>query len=113
MSRTVVLTLCIVLLAIFLGSELIGRVPATLHTPLMSGTNAIHGIVLLGAKDEPATEVRGFNGPARKGACHFLNVSLRIPAIDAEGVQLHQFARVVLVHTPWTPTRQIRELARE
>jgi NAD(P) transhydrogenase subunit alpha len=29
--------------------ELIGRVPSTLHTPLMSGTNAIHGIVLLGA----------------------------------------------------------------
>ena len=37
------------LLAIFLGFELIGRVPATLHTPLMSGTNAIHGIVVLGA----------------------------------------------------------------
>lgn len=37
------------ILAIFLGLELIGRVPATLHTPLMSGTNAIHGIVLLGA----------------------------------------------------------------
>ena len=43
------LSLYIVLLAIFLGIELIGRVPATLHTPLMSGTNAIHGIVLLGA----------------------------------------------------------------
>jgi NAD(P) transhydrogenase subunit alpha len=38
----------IFLLAIFLGVELIGRVPSTLHTPLMSGTNAIHGIVLLG-----------------------------------------------------------------
>jgi NAD(P) transhydrogenase subunit alpha len=37
------------LLAIFLGVELIGRVPATLHTPLMSGTNAIHGIVVIGA----------------------------------------------------------------
>ena len=49
MSSTVVLTLFIVLLAIFLGIELIGRVPATLHTPLMSATNAIHGIVLLGA----------------------------------------------------------------
>jgi NAD(P) transhydrogenase subunit alpha len=36
-------------LAIFLGLEVINRVPATLHTPLMSGTNAIHGIVLLGA----------------------------------------------------------------
>jgi NAD(P) transhydrogenase subunit alpha len=48
-DSNVVLTLFIVLLAIFLGIELIGRVPATLHTPLMSATNAIHGIVLLGA----------------------------------------------------------------
>ena len=43
------LTIYVLLLAIFLGFELIGRVPATLHTPLMSGTNAIHGIVVLGA----------------------------------------------------------------
>ncbi|CAN5741475.1 NAD(P) transhydrogenase subunit alpha [soil metagenome] len=37
------------ILAIFLGVVLISRVPATLHTPLMSATNAIHGIVLIGA----------------------------------------------------------------
>jgi proton-translocating NAD(P)+ transhydrogenase subunit alpha len=36
-------------LAVFLGFELISRVPTLLHTPLMSGTNAIHGIVLIGA----------------------------------------------------------------
>lgn len=36
------------LLAVFLGVELIGRVPSTLHTPLMSATNAISGIVILG-----------------------------------------------------------------
>jgi NAD(P) transhydrogenase subunit alpha len=42
-------TIYVLLLAIFLGFELIGRVPSTLHTPLMSGTNAIHGIVVLGA----------------------------------------------------------------
>jgi NAD(P) transhydrogenase subunit alpha len=36
------------LLAVFLGTELIGRVPSTLHTPLMSATNAISGIVMLG-----------------------------------------------------------------
>ena len=35
-------------LAIFVGFEVISKVPNTLHTPLMSGTNAIHGIVLLG-----------------------------------------------------------------
>ena len=41
--------LFILVLAIFLGIELIGKVPATLHTPLMSGTNAISGITLVGA----------------------------------------------------------------
>ncbi len=48
MDQEVLLAIYVFLLAIFLGVELIGRVPSTLHTPLMSGTNAIHGIVLLG-----------------------------------------------------------------
>jgi H+-translocating NAD(P) transhydrogenase subunit alpha len=39
----------IVLLMIFLGIEVIGRVPSVLHTPLMSGANAIHGVVIIGA----------------------------------------------------------------
>jgi NAD(P) transhydrogenase subunit alpha len=39
----------ILVLAIFLGFELISKVPTLLHTPLMSGTNAIHGIVIVGA----------------------------------------------------------------
>ena len=39
----------ILVLAIFLGFEVISKVPAMLHTPLMSGTNAIHGIVIVGA----------------------------------------------------------------
>ena len=38
----------IFILAIFTGIEVISRVPAVLHTPLMSGANAIHGIVLIG-----------------------------------------------------------------
>jgi NAD(P) transhydrogenase subunit alpha len=42
-------SLTIFALAAFLGLELIARVPTLLHTPLMSGTNAIHGIVLVGA----------------------------------------------------------------
>ncbi len=37
------------MLSVFLGFELISRVPTLLHTPLMSGTNAIHGIILVGA----------------------------------------------------------------
>jgi H+-translocating NAD(P) transhydrogenase subunit alpha len=39
----------IVVLSIFLGAEVIGRVPSVLHTPLMSGANAIHGVVIIGA----------------------------------------------------------------
>jgi len=41
--------LAILVLAGFVGFAVISKVPNTLHTPLMSGTNAIHGIVLLGA----------------------------------------------------------------
>lgn len=39
----------IVILSIFLGIEIISHVPAVLHTPLMSGANAIHGVVIIGA----------------------------------------------------------------
>jgi H+-translocating NAD(P) transhydrogenase subunit alpha len=39
----------IVVLSVFLGIEIINHVPAVLHTPLMSGANAIHGVVIIGA----------------------------------------------------------------
>jgi H+-translocating NAD(P) transhydrogenase subunit alpha len=42
-------TIYIVILMVFLGIEVIGRVPSVLHTPLMSGANAIHGVVIIGA----------------------------------------------------------------
>ena len=45
---TEVLIFFIFVLSIFLGFELIFKVPSMLHTPLMSGTNAIHGIILVG-----------------------------------------------------------------
>jgi NAD(P) transhydrogenase subunit alpha len=48
-TTSLVLELTILVLAIFLGFEVISKVPTMLHTPLMSGTNAIHGIVLVGA----------------------------------------------------------------
>jgi NAD(P) transhydrogenase subunit alpha len=44
-----VVELTILALAVFLGIEVISKVPTLLHTPLMSGTNAIHGIVIVGA----------------------------------------------------------------
>jgi NAD(P) transhydrogenase subunit alpha len=42
-------SLTVFILAVFLGFEVISKVPTMLHTPLMSGTNAIHGIVIVGA----------------------------------------------------------------
>jgi NAD(P) transhydrogenase subunit alpha len=49
MSTTLVTDLTIFVLALLVGIEVIGKVPATLHTPLMSAANSIHGIVLAGA----------------------------------------------------------------
>ena len=49
MSTALVTDLTIFVLALLVGIEVIGKVPATLHTPLMSATNSIHGIVLAGA----------------------------------------------------------------
>jgi proton-translocating NAD(P)+ transhydrogenase subunit alpha len=61
-----VLELTVLVLAAFLGFEVISKVPAMLHTPLMSGANFIHGIVIVGAiivlgtADDTFTEVIGF-----------------------------------------------------
>ncbi|MBE3590126.1 MAG: NAD(P) transhydrogenase subunit alpha [Firmicutes bacterium] len=49
MANTAILEAYIFILAVFMGFQLISKVPAVLHTPLMSATNAIHGIVLVGA----------------------------------------------------------------
>jgi NAD(P) transhydrogenase subunit alpha len=55
-----------VILMIFVGIELIGKVPSVLHTPLMSGANAIHGVVIIGAiivmgqADHTTAKVLGF-----------------------------------------------------
>jgi H+-translocating NAD(P) transhydrogenase subunit alpha len=67
-SLEFVLAVYVFLLTVFLGIELINRVPATLHTPLMSATNAIHGIVLIGAMlvagaaDSTTLHILGFIG---------------------------------------------------
>lgn len=57
---TMLLLLFIFVLAIFLGAELINKVPSQLHTPLMSGSNAISGITIVGAL--AATAVGGTLG---------------------------------------------------
>jgi proton-translocating NAD(P)+ transhydrogenase subunit alpha len=63
---TLVIELTILVLAAFLGFEVIAKVPTMLHTPLMSGTNFIHGIVIVGAilvlglADDGYTKAVGF-----------------------------------------------------
>jgi proton-translocating NAD(P)+ transhydrogenase subunit alpha len=49
MDPLLLAAITIFVLAVFVGIEVIGKVPATLHTPLMSGANSIHGIVLVGS----------------------------------------------------------------
>lgn len=49
MSDQLLFAITLFVLAILVGFEVISKVPATLHTPLMSGANSIHGIVLVGA----------------------------------------------------------------
>ncbi|HTJ26672.1 MAG TPA: NAD(P) transhydrogenase subunit alpha [Candidatus Limnocylindria bacterium] len=66
MTAHLLTELTIFILAVFVGFEVISKVPTTLHTPLMSATNAIHGIVLVGAiliagtADNPLGSVLGF-----------------------------------------------------
>ncbi|MHB8571875.1 MAG: NAD(P) transhydrogenase subunit alpha part 2 [Candidatus Dormibacteria bacterium] len=49
MSDALLNNLTVFVLAVFVGFEVISKVPTILHTPLMSGTNAVHGIILVGA----------------------------------------------------------------
>ncbi len=62
MSRELVFNLTIFVLSLLVGFEVISKVPATLHTPLMSGANSIHGIVLVGAMlvASTATDLAGY-----------------------------------------------------
>ena len=68
MNADLLTLLTIFALAIFVGFEVISKVPVVLHTPLMSGTNAIHGIVVVGAivvlaeAKDPLTLALGFVG---------------------------------------------------
>ncbi|HEY3214902.1 MAG TPA: NAD(P) transhydrogenase subunit alpha [Candidatus Eisenbacteria bacterium] len=66
MSGTLLAEIYVFALAVFVGFEVISKVPVVLHTPLMSGTNAIHGIVMLGGvlvlatADTPLLTALGF-----------------------------------------------------
>lgn len=66
MNAALLAEIYVFVLAVFVGFEVISKVPVVLHTPLMSGTNAIHGIVMLGGvlvlatADTPVLVALGF-----------------------------------------------------
>ena len=60
MSEALLFDLTVFVLSLLVGFEVISKVPATLHTPLMSGANSIHGIVVVGAMLIAATAHNAF-----------------------------------------------------
>ncbi len=62
MNETLLFELTVFVLAIFVGFEVISKVPSMLHTPLMSATNAIHGIVIVGAMLVAGAAIGGTTG---------------------------------------------------
>ena len=79
-NTLLVFEVTILVLAIFLGFEVISKVPALLHTPLMSGTNAIHGIVVLGG-----LLLLAENGDLGTGTTVIVFVALVFGAINVVG----------------------------
>ncbi len=74
--------LTVLVLAVFVGFEVISKVPTTLHTPLMSATNAIHGIVLAGAI---VIVARLFSGSADAGLTILAIAAVTLGAINVFG----------------------------
>ena len=62
MTETILVELTVFVLSVFVGFEVISKVPSMLHTPLMSATNAIHGIVVVGAMLVAGAAIGGVAG---------------------------------------------------
>ena len=73
---SLILALTLFTLAVFLGVELITKVPPTLHTPLMSGSNAISGITLIGALVSAGTDHRTLTTALAFGAVSLATINV-------------------------------------
>ena len=93
-NTPLVIELTILVLAIFLGFEVISKVPTMLHTPLMSGTNFIHGIVIVGA-----IVVLGFADDGTTKAIGFVAEIVEPDKIEA---RVYEMADTIASHAPLT-----------
>ena len=95
MDATVVMTgfvaLYIFMLAAFTGYEIIGRVPAILHTPLMSGSNFIHGVVVVGAMQAAAPPPMPLYSAT---SCGIAVIGTRLPAHQAQALPMTSAAMI-------------------
>ena len=103
MSGNLLLEAYVFVLALFVGFQLISRVPSILHTPLMSGTNAIHGIILVGAI-VLAGNARGTLGTAIGAAAVFLATINVVGGFVVTDRMLEMFKQRPATHAPAQPT---------
>src|ERR687887_826822 len=102
MSGNLLLEAYVFVLALFVGFQLISRVPSILHTPLMSGTNAIHGIILVGAI-VLAGNARGTLGTAIGAAAVFLATINVVGGFVVTDRMLEMFKQRPSLHAPAQP----------
>jgi len=85
LRQPVLASLTILVLAVFLGIEVISKIPPTLHTPLMSGSNAISGITIVGAVIVASALVSGISGTAGVFARCLGFIAVTLAMINAVG----------------------------
>jgi NAD(P) transhydrogenase subunit alpha len=95
-AAALIASITVLVLAIFLGFELISKVPPTLHTPLMSGANAISGITIVGALLAANTQLESGSATSA-GLLAFLALTLAtincVGGFMVTGRMLHMFKR--------------------
>lgn len=91
MTETLLFELTVFVLAVFVGFEVISKVPSMLHTPLMSATNAIHGIVVVGAMLVAGAAIGGTMGSVIGAAAMVLAAINVVGGFTVTGRMLQMF----------------------
>jgi NAD(P) transhydrogenase subunit alpha len=91
MTETILVELTVFVLSVFVGFEVISKVPSMLHTPLMSATNAIHGIVVVGAMLVAGAAIGGTTGSVIGAAAMVLAAINVVGGFAVTGRMLQMF----------------------